>query len=120
MPQIAQGFVQDVMDRGTGDKAFAIVGIAVTKKNRNGFEETSVMEFPVRGEQFKSGLHNAYRQYKGTEVFAPYSDEIDKYYPDNPRMRYTLSGIPLRLQEARPVQSAPAAQPGPAQAAGAK
>lgn len=118
MTQIAKGFVQDVLNKGEGDKAFAIIGIGVTKKNRNGFEETSVMEFAIRGEQFKAGLHNAYRQLKGTEVYAPYSDEIDTYYKDNPRIRYQLSGIPLRLQEARPVQSAPAGQPA-AKAAGA-
>ncbi|WP_003291996.1 hypothetical protein [Stutzerimonas stutzeri] len=100
MTQIANGFVQGVVDKGEGDKAFAIIGISITKTNRNGFEETAIMEFTVRGEQFKNGLHNVYRQLKGTEVYAPYSDEIDTYYKDNPRIRYTLGGIPLRLQEA--------------------
>lgn len=102
--KIAKGFVQDVLDRGEGDKAFSIIGIAVTTKNRNGFDQTFVMEFQVRGEQHKAGLQNAYRQLKGTEVYAPYTDEIDTYYKDNPRIRYSLQGIPLRLQEATPVR----------------
>lgn len=106
--KIAKGFVQDVLDRGEGDKAYAIVGLGVTTKNRNGFEVTTVMEFQVRGEDLKKGLHNAYRQYKGAEVFAPYWDEIDSYYKDNPRIRYTLQGPPVRLSEQ--VQTAPNAK----------
>lgn len=97
--KIAKGFVQDVIDKGEGDKQYAIVGLGVTIKNRNGFEATQVMEFQVRGEQLKAGLHNAYRARKGTEVYAPYSDEIDTYFKDNPRIRYSLTGAPLRLAE---------------------
>lgn len=104
MSRIARGFVQDVIQKGEGDKAFAIVGITVTSKNRNGFDVSELLEFSVRGEQFKGGLHNAYRQHKGAEVFAPYQDEIDTFYKDNPRIRYSLLGIPLRLAEVRPEQ----------------
>lgn len=97
--KIAKGFVQGVLDRGEGDKKYVIVGIGVTTPNRNGFEETKVMEFQIRGDDLKKGLHNAYRQYQGTEVYAPFSDEIDTYYKDNPRIRYLLQGPPLRLVE---------------------
>jgi hypothetical protein len=106
--KIAFGHIQDVLDRGEGDKAYSIIGLGVTNKNRNGFDVTTVMEFQIRGEDYKKGLQNVYRQLKGTEVYAPYSDEIDTYYKDNPRIRYNLQGPPLRLAEQRPVQSAPA------------
>lgn len=109
MSKIARGFVQNVIDRGEGDKAYAIVGIGVNTVTRNGFVETQVMEFQVRGEQLKAGLHNAYRAQKGVEVFAPYADEIDTYYKDNPRIRYSLTGAPLRLAEQVPQQDRPAA-----------
>jgi len=109
--KIAFGHIQDVLDRGEGDKAYSIIGIGVTTKNRNGFDVTSVMEFQVRGEDFKKGLQNVYRQLKGSEVYAPYSDEIDTYYKDNPRIRYSLQGPPLRLAEQRPLQSTPASSP---------
>ncbi|MND51963.1 hypothetical protein D3C80_429680 [compost metagenome] len=110
MSRIARGFVQDVIQKGEGDKAFAIVGITVTSKNRNGFEVSELLEFNIRGEQYKGGLHNAYRAQKGVEVFAPYQDEIDTFYKDNPRIRYSLLGIPLRLTEARPEQEQRPAQ----------
>lgn len=106
--KIAFGHIQDVLDRGEGEKAYSIIGLGVTNKNRNGFDVTTVMEFQVRGEDYKKGLQNVYRQLKGSEVYAPYNDEIDTYYKDNPRIRYNLQGPPLRLAEQRPVQSAPA------------
>ncbi|MCY1384529.1 hypothetical protein D9M69_727960 [compost metagenome] len=43
-------------------------------------------------------------------MFAPYQDEIDTFYKDNPRIRYSLLGIPLRLTEARPEQEQRPAQ----------
>lgn len=110
--KIVQGFVQDVLDKGEGDKAYAIIGIGETSKNRNGFDQTLVVEFQVRGEALKRGLHNAYRALKGSEVFAPFDVEIDTYYKDNPRIRYNLSGPPVRLAEQRPIQVAPTAQAG--------
>lgn len=96
--KIAHGFVQDVLERGEGDKAYSIIGLAVNTKNRNGFEQTFVMEFQVRGEQRKLGLHDLYRTYKGAEVYAPFECEVDTFYKDNPRIRYTLQGPPVRLQ----------------------
>ncbi|KPX74641.1 MULTISPECIES: hypothetical protein [Pseudomonas syringae group] len=103
--KIAKGFIQDVLERGEGEKAFSIIGLGVTTKNRNGFEVTTVMEFQVRGEDRKKGLQNAYRALKGTEVYVPYDDEIDTYFKDNPRIRYSLQGPPLRLVEERSVSS---------------
>jgi hypothetical protein len=102
--KIAKGFVQNVLDRGEGDKAYSIIGIGVTTKNRNGFESTSVMEFQVRGQDHKNGLQNAYRSHIGSEVYAPYWDEVDTFYKDNPRIRYNLQGPPLRMSEQVPEQ----------------
>ncbi|MFY1662837.1 hypothetical protein [Pseudomonas sp. Pseu.R1] len=97
--KIAKGFIQDVLNRGEGDKAYSIIGLGVTSKNRNGFDVTNVMEFQVRGEDYKRGLQNVYRQLIGTEVYAPFTDEIDTYYKDNPRIRYNLQGPPVQLVE---------------------
>lgn len=113
--KIVKGTVQGVVTRNEGtDKEFVIVGIGSTTKNRNGFDETQVMEFQIRGEQLKAGLHNAYRTHAGAEVYAPYSDEIDTYFKDNPRIRYQLQGAPLRIQEVtreRAQEQRPAAVP---------
>jgi hypothetical protein len=103
--KILRGFVQGVVPMGSPEKPWALVGINSISKNRNGFDETDLIEFMVAGKQYKDGLHNAYRQLEGTEVFAPYSDEIDTYNGKS-RIRYGLLGVPVRLQEARPVQEA--------------
>lgn len=116
--KILKGFVQGVIEKGNEGKKYAVVAVNDTTKNRNGFEETSVVEFMVAGQQYKDGLHNAYRQLSGTEVFAPYSDELDAFNGKS-RIRYQLQGAPLRLQEARSVQSASAGQPAAAKVAGA-
>lgn len=117
--KILQGVVQGVIEKGEGEKKYAVVAINDVTKNRNGFDETETVEFMVNGEDFKKGLHNAYRQHAGAEVYAPFSDELN-VFNGRTSIRRRLQGIPLRLQEARPVQSAPAAQAAPAQAAGAK
>lgn len=115
--KILQGFVLGVVQKGTQEKPWALVGINETTKNRNGFDETNLVEFMVAGQQYKDGLHNAYRQQIGAEVFVPYSDEIDSYNGKS-RIRYSLQGVPLRLQEVpeKPVQ-APAPVQSPARAA---
>lgn len=109
--KILRGFVQGVVNKGTSEKPWALVGISDVSKNRNGFEETSVVEFMVAGDQFKDGLQNAYRQLQGSEVFAPYSDEIDVFNGKS-RIRYQLQGVPLPLAD-----KLPAPQPKPVQAA---
>jgi hypothetical protein len=115
---IIQGVVQGVIEKGDNDKRYAIVAINDVRKNKNGFDETVLVEFMVGGEQYRQGLHNSYRQHAGAEVYAPYRDEINTFNGKS-SIRKTLQGIPLRLQEARPVQSSPAGQPAPAKAAGA-
>lgn len=102
--QILRGFVKGVISKGEGDKAYAVVGIEGISEDRDGFEVSKLYKFNVRGQAFKDGLHNAYRSLKGSEVFAPYSDEIDTFYKDNPRIRYNLLGVPVRLQDAPAVQ----------------
>lgn len=101
--KILKGFVQGVVEKGTAEKPWALVAIDDITTNFNGFNETKVVEFMVAGKDFKNGIHNAYRAQIGAEVFAPYNDEIDTYNGKS-RIRYMLSGSPLRLQEAAPVQ----------------
>jgi hypothetical protein len=112
-----QGFVLGVVQKGTQEKPWALVGINEISPNRNGFDETNLVEFMVAGQQYKDGLHNAYRTQIGAEVYAPYSDEIDTYN-NKSRIRYSLQGAPLRLQEVMPVlepRPAPTAAPTPVQ-----
>lgn len=115
--KIIRGFVNSVVDKGEGDKRWAIVAIDEKEIDRDGIEISKTTKCRVFGNALKGGLHNAYRQLQGVEVFAPVNVGVDNR---NNEPEYLLSGIPLRLQEARPVQSAPAAQAAPAQAAGAK
>jgi hypothetical protein len=116
MSIIIKGTVIGVADKGEGDKRWAIVAIQTTSKDRDGFDITQTIKARVFGDAMKGGLHNAYRQLEGVEVFAPVTIGVnDKYLS----VDYLLAGIPLRLQEARPVQSAPAGQPVQAKAAGA-
>lgn len=115
--KILRGFVAGVVAKGTTEKPWALVGISAVSTNRNGFEETTVVEFMVAGEQYRNGLHNAYRQLQGSEVFVPYSDEIDSFN-DKYRIRYQLQGVPLRLQDVPAAeQSRPASAPAAAPAA---
>jgi len=107
--KILRGFVAGIVHKGTEQKPWAIVGINAVSKNRNGFEETQLVEFMVAGQQFKDGLHNAYRTHIGAEVFAPYSDELDEFNGKY-RIRYSLQGSPLRLQDA-PEHSKPSVAP---------
>lgn len=102
--KILKGFVQGVIEKGTTEKPWALVAIDDITTNYNGFSETKVVEFMVSGKDFKNGLHNAYRQQIGAEVYAPITDEIDSYNGKT-RIRYNLAGAPIRLQEA------PAQQP---------
>lgn len=109
--KILKGFVQGVVEKGTTEKPWALVAIDDICTNFNGFNETKVVEFMVAGKDFKNGIHNAYRAQIGAEVFAPYSDEIDSYNGKS-RIRYSLTGAPIRLQEA-PAQQRPATTTGP-------
>ncbi len=108
--KILKGFVLGVVQKGTQEKPWALVGINEISPNRNGFDETNLVEFMVAGQQYKDGLHNAYRQHIGAEVFAPYADDIDSFN-DKYRIRYNLQGVPLRLQDS---PEKPAVAPAPA------
>ncbi|MGR3611034.1 MAG: hypothetical protein ACU0BN_19565 [Sulfitobacter sp.] len=113
---IIKGTVIGVADKGEGDKRWAIVALQTTSLDRDGFQITQTIKARVFGDAMKGGLHNAYRQLAGVEVFAPVTASVNDRYSS---VDYMLAGIPLRLQEARPVQSASAGQPAPAKAAGA-
>lgn len=114
--KILKGFVLGVVQKGTDQKPWAMIGINEVTKNRNGFDETNLVEFMVAGQQYKDGLHNAYRQHIGAEVYAPFSDEIDTYNGKS-RVRYSLTGTPLRIQEVQPVQEQQRPTPAPVAAA---
>lgn len=113
--KILRGFVAGVVQKGTQEKPWAIVGINAISKNRNGFDETHLVEFMVAGQQYKDGLHNAYRTQIGAEVFAPYRDEIDEFNGKS-RIRYSLSDIPVRLVDAPPAEKPAAVAQARAQA----
>lgn len=119
--KILHGFVKGVVTKGTEQKPWSLVGIETVSKDRDGFEQTELVKFMVAGKQHQEGLQNAYRALEGTEVYAPYSDELDEFNGKS-RIRYTLQGIPLRLQEVpreRPAAVAPSAQQQPKPAAAA-
>ena len=103
---ILKGTVVGVVDKGTPEKPWAIVGIQAQSINRNGLIETKLFELSVFGDACKNGLHNTYRSIKGTEVYAPVSVAFNERYK---QVDFQLAGIPLRLDEARPVQSPPKA-----------
>lgn len=109
--KILHGFVQGVIEKQGNNGPYAVVAINDVSKNRDGFEETNLVTFNVAGQQFKAGLHNAYRSHAGAEVFAPYSDEIN-VFNGKTSIRYNLQGAPLRIQQIPPVQdSKPAGSP---------
>jgi hypothetical protein len=113
---LIKGHVIGVVDKGEADKRWAIVALQTTSRDRDGFEITQTIKARVFGDAIKEGLHNAYRSLAGVEVFAPVTVGVNDRYAS---VDYLLAGVPLRLQEARPVQTAPAGQPVPAKAAGA-
>lgn len=102
---IIKGTVIGVADKGEGDKQWAIVALQSTSKDRDGFDVVKTIKIRVFGEVHKGGIHNAYRQMVGVEVYAPVNAEPNNKYNT---VDYMLAGIPLRLQEARPVQAAAA------------
>jgi hypothetical protein len=108
--KILRGFVAGVAKKGTEEKPWAMVGINAVTTDRDGFEQTILVKFMVAGQQYKDGLHNVYRQHIGTEVFAPYSDEIDEFNGKY-RIRYSLQGIPLRLMDVPAQTNKPSAVP---------
>lgn len=110
MAKILQGFVKGVVEKGEENKRWYLVGIESVDVDRDGFETSELVKFMIAGNQAKAGLQNAYRQLQGAEVFAPYRDEIDEYN-GNSRIRYSLTGVPLRLTHQVPQQDRPALKP---------
>lgn len=106
MTMIIKGTVLGVVDKGEGDKAWAIVALQTTSKDRDGFDITKTIKARVFGDMLKGGFHNAYRDQVGVEVYAPVNAECNVKYNS---VDFAIAGIPLRLQEARPVP-APAAR----------
>jgi hypothetical protein len=100
--KILKGVVSGVVDKGTPEKAWAMVGIESRALNRNGFIETTLYELGVFGQAHKNGLHNAFRDINGVEVYVPFEVKFDEKYK---QYKYELAGIPLRIAEQRPVQS---------------
>ncbi|MDH0897705.1 MULTISPECIES: hypothetical protein [unclassified Pseudomonas] len=117
--KILRGFVAGVVQKGTQEKPWAAVGINCVTVDFDGFESTQVVKFMVAGQQYKDGLHNAYRQQIGAEVFAPYRDELDEFN-GKVRIRYSLMGVPLRLQDVPEAPAKPAPVPAPAPSTAAK
>lgn len=108
---ILQGFVKNVILKNEDDankNTYAVVGIDDISTDRDGFEIVKLRKIMVAGQDFKKGLHNAYRSQIGAEVFAPCRVECE-LFNGKPQERYSLIGPPLRLAESRPVQVAPKA-----------
>ena len=107
--KILRGVVLGVIEKQGKNAKYAVVAINSVSKSRNGFDETTLYEFMVAGSDYTQGLHNAYRQYQGAEVFAPYTDEIDTF--NTPRIRYSLNAAPIRLMDAPAQANKPSAVP---------
>lgn len=105
--KILKGVIVDVIDRGTPEKPWAIVGIQAESLNRNGMKQFELYELSVFGDAVKQGLHNAYRAQKGVEVYAPFNVSYNERYKE---LNYQLAGIPLRIEEQRPVVNGAAVQ----------
>jgi len=94
---IIRGTVVGVVDKGEDDKRWAIIGIQTASKDRDGLDVVQTVKIRVFGDAIKGGLHNAYRNQVGVEVFAPVTIGVNDRYNT---VEYLLSGIPLRLSEA--------------------
>ena len=102
--KILKGTVVGVVDKGTPEKPWAIVGIQAQSLNRNGLIETTLYELGVFGNTAKDGLHNVYRTQIGVEVYAPFEVQYNEKYKE---LNYQLAGIPLRIADQRPAQAGP-------------
>lgn len=101
--KILKGVIVDVLDKGTPEKPWAIVGIQAESVNRNGMKQFELFELSVFGDAVKNGLHNVYRAQKGVEVYVPFTVSYNERYKE---LNYQLAGVPLRLEEQRIVQAA--------------
>lgn len=94
---IVKGTVIGVVDKGEDDKRWAIVGLQTNSVDRDGLQVTQTIKVRVFGDAIKGGLHNAYRNLNGVEVYVPVTVGVNDRYST---VEYLLAGIPLRLSEA--------------------
>ena len=76
--KILKGVTVDVLDKGTPEKPWAIVGIQAESVNRNGMKQFELFELSVFGDAVKNGLHNVYRAQKGVEAMRELSRDHKK------------------------------------------
>ncbi|MBD8709017.1 hypothetical protein IFT47_20510 [Pseudomonas sp. CFBP 13711] len=96
---ILSGFVQAVIIKNEdvqGKNPYAVVAIDDVSTDRDGISHTMTRKIMVAGNDYKKGLHNAYRTHIGAEVFAPVRVECE-LFNNKPQERYTLQGPPLHL-----------------------
>lgn len=99
MSVLIHGKVLGVADKGEGDRKWAIIGIEVKTRDRDGFDQTELFKVRVFGDRIKEGQHNTYRTCTGTDVYMPVNVEYNKQYQ---RVEYSLAGLPVRLQQVQP------------------
>lgn len=107
---ILQGFVQAVVMKNEdvqGKNPYAVVAIDDVSTDRDGISHTVTRKIMVAGNDFKKGLHNAYRSLIGSQVYAPVRVECE-LFNGKPQERYTLQGPALKLSEpaATPLKAA--------------
>ena len=98
---ILKGFVPAVILKNEdvqGKNAYAVDAVDDLATDRDGINHTITRKIMVAGNDFKKGLHNAYRQHIGAEVFAPVRVECE-LFNNKPQERYTLQGPPLHLTD---------------------
>jgi len=95
--KLIKGKVLGVADKGEGDKRWAIVAIEETSQDRDGFMVTETIKLSVFGDAIKNGVHNAYRNIVGQEVYVPFNVEGDQKYIG--QVRYLLAGPPLKIAD---------------------
>jgi hypothetical protein len=96
---VLQGFVQAVITKNEdvqGKNPYAVVAIDDVSTDRDGISHTTTRKIMVAGNDYKKGLHNAYRTLIGSEVYAPVRVECE-IFNGKPQERYTLQGPALKL-----------------------
>lgn len=116
---LINGLVTAVLDRGEGDKRWAIVVVDEKTIDFQGAPVTTTHKCKAFGRAIKEGFHNAYRRYEnsGALVYVPVSVSVDDR--NAKELDLVLSGPPVELMEkplgtAQPKPTAPA-QPQAAQ-----
>ncbi|KXU37174.1 hypothetical protein AXE65_00565 [Ventosimonas gracilis] len=71
---------------------YGVVGVKVEGVDRDGFETSALYRLSVFGDDYKSRLHDTYRQLVGQEALVPVRVSAD----NSRQLSYFLSGIPLK------------------------